>query len=170
MKQTMRDFVIPTLVLTVICLVISAALSLTNSFADPVIKENDRRATQEAIKEVLPEGDTFDESGAALPADVTNLYTAKNGAGTAVRLRVSGYGGKITMMVGVAKDQTIAGIKILEQSETQGLGSRVMDGSYTGRFVGKSGPDEVDSIAGSTISSKALKKGVQIALDAAKEG
>lgn len=171
MNDVTKSFVIPTAVLTIICLVVSAALSLTYSVANPIIEENNRIAEQAALMEVLPGADSFgDAVTAGLPDGVNAVYTAGNGAGAVCRVTTKGYGGNVVIMVGVDAEGTICGVKVLEQSETQGLGSRVMAADYTAQFAGKTDPDEVDSIAGSTVSSTALKNGIRAALDAMAKG
>ncbi|MCI8441855.1 MAG: FMN-binding protein [Provencibacterium sp.] len=167
MNETVRDFVLPTLVLAVICLVVSAALSGTYGITNPIIEENNRIAEQQALTEVLPAGDSFVAAEGSLPDGVSAFYTAENGAGCVVRVSPSGYGGPISMMVGLNTDGAISGIKVLENSETQGIGSKVMDESYTSQYAGKSGADEVDAIGGATISSTGLKTGIRTAMEAA---
>lgn len=48
MNETVKAFVLPTLVLAAICLVVSAALSGTYGITNPIIEENQRIAEQEA--------------------------------------------------------------------------------------------------------------------------
>lgn len=167
MNETVREFVLPTLVLAVICLVVSAALSGTYGITNPIIEENKRIAEQQALSEVLPEGDTFVASEGNLPDGVSAFYSTQNGAGCVVQVSPSGYGGPISMMVGLDAGGAISGIKVLENSETQGIGSKVMDESYTSQYTGKSSADEVDAIGGATISSTGLKNGIRTAMEAA---
>ena len=56
-----NDFIMPIVVLTVICIVISAALGFTNKVTAPVIEETERRNAEAARKEVMPEADGFEE-------------------------------------------------------------------------------------------------------------
>ena len=164
--NSIKEFVVPTAVLTIICLVVSLALSVTYSVTNPIIEENSLKAAQEAMMEVLPAADGFTEVTEELPEGVDSLFQANNGSGVVTQVSSKGYGGAVVLMVGIDQNGQIAGVKVLENSETQGLGSRVMDAAYTGQFVGKSSPNEVESISGSTVSSNALKTGIQTALDA----
>ncbi|MDD3239385.1 MAG: RnfABCDGE type electron transport complex subunit G [Lachnospira sp.] len=90
-----------------------------------------------------------------------------------------GYGGDIKFSVGIKADGTYAGTSILSISETAGLGMRAKtDPSFLGQLEGKkveqfnvvkdgtgsSADDKVDAIGGSTITSKAIVKGVNAAL------
>lgn len=90
-----------------------------------------------------------------------------------------GYGGDIKFSVGVKADGTYSGTSILSISETAGLGMRAKtDPTFLGQLEGKnvskfnvvkdgtgsSTDDKVDAIGGSTVTSKAVIKGVNAAL------
>jgi electron transport complex protein RnfG len=96
---------------------------------------------------------------------------------------VKGYGGIIGMTVGVNADGKITGVIIGSNNETPGLGSRTTEPDFTGRFAGislkdvlnnaltvvkqnKKEANEIQAVTGATISSRAVTKGVQAALDA----
>ena len=90
-----------------------------------------------------------------------------------------GYGGDIKFSVGVKADGTYSGTSILSISETAGLGMRAKtDPTFLGQLEGKnvskfnvvkdgtgsSADDKVAAIGGSTVTSKAVIKGVNAAL------
>ncbi len=90
-----------------------------------------------------------------------------------------GYGGDIKFSVGVKADGTYSDTSILSISETAGLGMRAKtDPTFLGQLEGKnvskfnvvkdgtgsSADDKVDAIGGSTVTSKAVIKGVNAAL------
>lgn len=90
-----------------------------------------------------------------------------------------GYSGDIKFSVGVKADGTYTGTSILSISETAGLGMRAKtDPSFLGQLenkkveqfnlvkdgTGSSADDKVDAISGSTVTSKAIVKGVNAAL------
>ena len=78
----MKDFLKPVLVLTLICLVISAALAFTNEKTAPVIEQAAQAKADAARKEVLPKADEFTKLElSGLPSTVTAVYKANNGAG-----------------------------------------------------------------------------------------
>lgn len=134
---------------------------------------------------------------AALQADAEN-YTAdeitevvagvKDGKVIGLVVTVvagDGYGGDIKFSVGVGADGTYLGTSILSISETAGLGMRVktspdflaqFKSANTDKFVlvkdgsGAAAEDEkIDAISGSTVTSKAVLRGVNSALIAYKE-
>ncbi len=82
-----------------------------------------------------------------------------------------GYGGDVQIMIGVNLDITVAGIEILSQSETAGLGANCENPEWLSQFVGKSGNlavskdgGEIDAITASTITSRAVTSAVNKAL------
>lgn len=91
-----------------------------------------------------------------------------------------GYGGAIRLIVGVDREGTITGVKVLEHHETPGLGDRIdsAKSNWMAGFTGKS-PDNpspnrwqvrrdggaFDQLSGATISSRAVVRGVRRALD-----
>lgn len=82
-----------------------------------------------------------------------------------------GYGGDVQVMIGVNLDLTVAGIEILSQSETAGLGANCENPEWLSQFVGQSGTlavdkdgGEIDSITSSTITSRAVANAVNKAL------
>lgn len=134
---------------------------------------------------------------AALQADAEN-YTAdeitevvagvKDGKVIGLVVTVvagDGYGGDIKFSVGVGADGTYLGTSILSISETAGLGMRVktspdflaqFKSANTDKFVlvkdgsgATAGDEKIDAISGSTVTSKAVLRGVNSALIAYKE-
>ena len=96
-----------------------------------------------------------------------------------------GKGGDIKFSVGVGADGTYLGTSILSISETAGLGMRVktspdflaqFKSANTDKFVlvkdgsgAAAGDEKIDAISGSTVTSKAVLRGVNSALIAYKE-
>jgi electron transport complex protein RnfG len=95
-----------------------------------------------------------------------------------------GYGGKITFTCGLDKDGKYVDTSILSINETAGLGMRVKsDPSFLNQFkgvttdkfnlvkdgTGTSADDKIDAIGGSTITSKAMTKGINAAVVTAKK-
>ena len=99
-------------------------------------------------------------------------------AGYAIKVVASGSQGNIEMMVGVDADGVVTGVSIVKNSETSGIGSKVMTNQPTAKgvgvldqFEGKTAADaplnvgtNVDAISGATVSSKGVTTGVNAAL------
>ena len=181
------DFVLPIVVLVLICAVMSGLLAVTNNITAPIIEEAEIAANTAARKEVMPladAADPFEEvkpenlpepDAANMPASITGVYKATNSAGDTVGYTFSittrGYGGKNTlkMAVGVDMDGRITGVKVLDHKETVGLGSKITtDQRFIGDFEGKSAGeiDGIDKISGATFSSNYYKAAIKDALKA----
>lgn len=158
-----------------------AALILAgvNMATAPVISEQNAQKIQKAMKDVLPNAKTeFAKMDLALPEDtcVTEIY--ESDAGFAVMASPKGYGGAISMVVGVDKNLTVTGISIISQSETAGLGANCKNETWQKQFVGKTEEisvvkngatgNQIDAISSATITSKAVTKGVNDAIGAVK--
>jgi len=161
----------PIVVLSVICVVITGALALTNSITQPIIEEATRRAQDAARLELLPEADTFNKVEGITVTDVADVYVANNGVGAVVTATSKGYGGTMTVMVGFTADGTIKQIKVTDQAETKGIGSKVAgDPSFWTRYEGLEAKqlvlnEDVDALSGATVSSKALLAAVNAAVE-----
>ncbi len=180
------DFVAPIAVLVIICVVMSALLALTNKATAPIIEEAERQAKAAARIEVLPDAgsnaDDFEQlTVEGLPAAVTEVYKAKNDSGYTFSITAEGYGGKNTlkMAVGIGADGKITGTKVLDQSETPGLGAKIVtDANFYGQFPGKdaayvSDIKNIDTISGATRSSNFYRLALTYAFEAydlVKEG
>ena len=159
----------PIVVLSVICVVITGALALTNDITAPIIEEATRLAQEKARQELLPDATGFTKVDGITVANVSDVYTADNGVGVVVTSSAKGYGGTMTVMVGINADGTIRQIKVTENAETKGIGSEVAGNpSFWTRYEGvkAENPVEVDAKSGATISSKALNAAVNSAVEA----
>ncbi|HMM30223.1 MAG TPA: FMN-binding protein [Clostridia bacterium] len=169
-----KEFLLPIAVLFSICLVVSAALGLTNSVTAPLIEEAERAAAEAARLEVLPEASGFESVYLeGLPQGVTNVYRAQNGVGFVFMLSTKGYGGELRLICGVNAEGNITATKVLVHAETQGLGSKITSGTFSGQFIGKDSElSDVSAISGATISSNAYINAIKdafAALEKAKE-
>ena len=175
------------LVLTSITLVAAVALgSVYNLTKEPI--EASKRAKQEnAIMEVLPPDvlikgtDTITIEGMPEPFYVYQAYAGDEFVGAAVQTySKNGFSGEIKIMVGFDAKGNIINYSVLEQKETPGLGTKMVDwfktekgnqdirglnGSKNNLNVTKNG-GEVDAITAATISSNAFLEAVRYAYSA----
>jgi len=151
-----------------------------------VIAQRQQADLEAALKELFPDADKFEKiDGITSPDNTVTIedsYAAyKNGKITGAALRVSraSYSGQIKSMVGVAAGGFITGVKILEHSDTPGLGANAASSSYFvdrakgitfyGQFAGKKitepfiVKDDVIAITASTITSRAVSSSVKAA-------
>ena len=166
----MKDIFKPIIVLTCICLVVTALLAAVNLVTAPIIRAAEEEAAQQARSEVLKEAKSFEKLDVKLPDGVTEAFKGSDNSGYVFMLSQKGYGGEIKLICGIRPDGTIEAMKTLSHSETSGIGSKVVDNN-TGlnqQFAGKSASnqDSDDPISGATISSKAYKAAVKSAFEA----
>lgn len=159
-------------------LVITAIAGLILAFAFDVTRapiEARKKAEQAEAMKVVLDGDDFQLIEGKTADNVLEAYEAKKGgnaAGYVVKVKTSGYGGEIQMLVGIDADTKVSGIQILSLSETPGLGSKVKDDpSFAEQFKGLSAEgnislgSDISGISGATISSGAVTAGVNTAID-----
>ncbi len=155
-------------VLTSICVVVSALLSGANFFTAPVIEENKAEAVRESLYQVMPDAADFEE--VELPADapetVAGIYRETGGLGYAVNLATTSQYSSDDMGITVAigTDETITGIALTGYYESKDFGD-----DYPQTYVGAdSSLAGVDTVAGVTYSSTAFKEAIQDAFEAVK--
>lgn len=174
-KDSIMDYITPSLVLMVICLVVTAALVSTYQVTKPIIAEALEKRSQEARQEVLPEGKGFEAILSAeidpdkLAKGVSEVYQAENKAGWVITSEDKGYGGRLRIITGFDAGGLITNIKILEQSETPGLGTKVGEDFFLEQFRGKDRIEGVEAISGATISSEAMKRAIERSLNQMEE-
>lgn len=163
----------PIVVLCVICIVITGALAATNAATAPVILAAKLEAERLARVELLPEADDFQEVAGVSVDNVSAVFEATNGAGYVITSTAKGYGGTMTVMTAFDANGMIKQLKVTDDAETQGIGSRVSKGSeYWATYAGLDGSaplvldQDVDRLSGATISSRALNSAVNSAIAA----
>ena len=158
--------------LALIVAVVVVMLSLVNYLTRDTIAERKRVAGENARAALMADCEFKQMTNLEIPEDsgVTAVYRAeKNGTvmGYCLDVSVKGYN-EISMIVGVNADLSVAGVKILSQSETPGIGSKAVDenGAYLPLFRTLS-LENVKSnyVSGATISSKGIWNGVSAAVD-----
>jgi electron transport complex protein RnfG len=161
-----KDFIMPILVLSFICLIISGALAFVNSITRPVIDQAAAERAYEARKEILPQADEFVLVEVEdLPRSVTEVYATTNNVGFIITVTAHGYGGDFKLICGISPEGTIIMSRVLSHNETQGLGTIVFDRAHA--YVGKDkNLDGIDAISGSTITFNAYKDGIRDAFEA----
>jgi len=151
-----------------------------------IIEQRQETELVEAEQELFHDADSFEEiKNISSPDPAVTIIVAfsakKDGEiiGAVLELSRASYSGPILTMVGVSADGFITGVKIMEHSDTPGLGANAASPSYFvdpenhitfyGQFVGKhvSHPfrvkDDVIAITASTITSHAVSESVKAA-------
>ncbi|MFV0517890.1 MAG: FMN-binding protein [Aminipila sp.] len=180
-NSTFKEYIKPALVLVIICLVVSFALSQTYGITKPIIAQNEAKAADEARALVLPQGGSFTAYSGELNEGIIDFYISDNGAGAAITSTAKSFGGTMTVMVGIDANGAITGVTVTKHADTPGLGTKAMTPEYLSQYTGKTFADVVldpssigavsikkntnlDAITGATISSNGVYYAVQGAL------
>ncbi len=180
MKKLESSFTNMVVVLTAVTVIAGLLLGYVNQVTLEPIAQANKKALNDAIAEVMPEG--YDNNPGEAPEEVEHdgvtykVYKATKGGefiGAAVEAQSNGFGGALTILVGFDKDGNIKDYSLLSHSETPGLGSKASfwfkegnKGSIVGMnpgqgelTVSKDG-GQIDAITASTITSRAFLKAV----------
>lgn len=158
-------------VLTGVCLISAALLGFIHMKTSRRIMFNREKMIKDAILTVLP--GTGDYKKISTEPVIFEGYNASGVTGYAVLSKGMGFQGSLVLMVGVETGMDrILGVAVLESVETPGLGDKIKAESFLSQFKGISLPEdgtvEVDTITGATISSKAVEKIINRAIEDAK--
>lgn len=174
-----KEIIVPAVSLFLICVVVTALLALTNAVTAPKIDALAVETQEASKKQVLSSANSFSEEKQVEKDGVSYTYydgLASDGSvvGYVFVTSAKGYGGDISVMVGVLGDGTVAGVNILSINETAGLGMNAKNQSFLDQFLGKSGEigvaknnpsdTEIQALTGATITSSAMATAVNTAL------
>lgn len=178
------------LILCAITLVAGLLLSFVNQLTIEPIAAAQLKAKAEAYTDVFPNAASFEaveesedllthssewaEGAGYAGGYVSDVMRAVDGSGGTLGYVFSadsknGYGGNITVALGIDTSLTITGFKPLAHSETPGFGARCEEGTYRAQFPGKTSADELDGISGATFTTNAIRQAVGAALTVADE-
>ena len=190
----MKEIIKNALILMAITLTAGLALGAVHEITKEPIEAQEKKTKEEACKAVFPEAESFEAwtdfdaeaalellASAGFSADkVDEVSLAEDEKdevlGAVLNLTsTEGYGGNISFSMGILKDGTVNGIKILSISETAGLGMNAQKPAFYEQYVGKQtdkfyvskdgGEGEpIDAISGATFTSRAVTGAVNAAL------
>ncbi len=185
------------LILFAITLVAGACLGGAYEITKGPIEAAELAAKEDAFRTVLVDADSFklDDYSAALEkantdvagmddfgnVQVDECATGVDSSGNPMGYVVTatsgdGYGGNITVSVGITTEGEVKGIAFLTIGETAGLGMNADTPEWKGQFAGKtverfnvtkagaSADDQIDALSGATITSNAVTGAVNSAL------
>lgn len=175
------------IVLTVITVGAAIALASVNLATEGQRNEQASLVFEAGIRALFPEADAGTDGIVSLEEESENseqdseailrytIYADGTPIGMVIRSQSAGYAGPIEVLTGIENNGTLRGIQVGGTSfaETEGLGSKVQDVSFTEQFVGMQPPltlgEDIDVISGATISSRAVVNAVNDGY-ASKEG
>lgn len=186
-KRIVRD----SLILFAITLISGLLLGLVYDITKAPIAASEEKAKQEAYKAVFEDAQTFEVDPNATPekaaevlgsagittSTIEEVLVAKDASaqplGYVMKITNSeGYGGNISLSVGIKTDGTVNGYEILTINETAGLGMKAKDAAFKDQYknkkvdqyevtkTGAAEENQIDAISGATITTKAVTNGV----------
>jgi len=160
MKEIKKDFVLPVIVLALICLIMSGALAFVNNVTHPVITQAAAERAEQAMRDIIPGADGFVTlAREGLPVSIKESYGTTNNTGYIFIVTTPGYGGEMTIICGIDPDGLIIKSITLAHTETKGISDPVfnMQPDYIGKDKNLDG---IDAVSGATITSVAYKNAV----------
>ena len=161
-----------------IIVVLVFASFAVHRFTDLPIAQQADREQQALLAQVMPQADL----GAETPyrdsraVSIGAGYREMELIGHYIEVQVSGFGGMITMVVGVDLNGEVTGVAILDHKETSGMGTRALYGTFLNQFIGRSGTlhitghsNTIQAVSGATMTSRAITIGVNRALAVAAD-
>lgn len=196
-KHLFKDIII----FVIITITAGLSLAFVNLLTKEPIAIQNEKVIQDSYQNVFKEGKTFendkqiDEIVKKFPETIksNNYYFGDNGIiiddvlkatdsnnkliGHIIKVTTKdGYGGDITLVIGIDNKDEITGIEILSIDETVGLGMNAKNESFKSQYyhksvksftitkTGKQNDQEVDALSGATITSSAFNNAVNGAL------
>lgn len=189
--KDMKNMIKDALILFAITLISGLLLGLVYQVTEEPRRLQQEKKIQEACQTVFAQAKGFEEieyvPGEELAQElmtdgvtIGTVYEALDDAGTGLGYVLEttsgeGYGGNITLYVGITNEGLLNGVSILSISETPGLGMRAEE-VLVPQFAGKQATDftytktgsqsdsEIDAISGATITTKAVTNAVNGAI------
>ena len=175
MKQIIKN----TAILLAVTVVAAVALSFVYELTEEPIARAEQEARVEAYQAVyadvtfntlaeektllreynatLTDGTTVNELLTAVAADGKQ-------AGYVLSVSAKGYGGPVTIALGIDLGGTVVGYAVLSHSESPGFGANCENADVKAQFLGITDAAQLDGISGATITTKALKGATSAAL------
>lgn len=172
MSESVKTFIR----LGILCVIAFLCLFVTNLLTGSASSGNSYDTVNNVAVEFFPTLDASKTETADIATSDTVLaaYIIKDSSdsvlGYLVSVQSQGFGGPILFDVGLADDGTVQGLHITEHTETAGLGAKIEEADFYGQFNGVASSfaygDEVQAISGATITSDAVKDGINAAAEA----
>lgn len=165
------------LVVTLVCGGVTAAVhwGMTDAFAEADAKlDESKGGAQRAL--LFPDA-TFEKVSAPAVEGLVSVYKTDSGD-YVFDVASKGYHGDVEVMVGITSAGKVAGIQVVAEDETDGIGTNALTEDYFGTFTDldasgvltveepASGETKVDGVSGATFTAKAIVADLNIAFEA----
>ena len=158
--------------LAAVIVVAVVCIGLVDRATSQTIALRENREQQELLATVMPAATVATETP-YLAEDALRIlagYDENEMVGYCVEVEVQGFGGVITLVVGIDMNGEVTGVTITNHSEHAGIGGPAMERAYLDQYIGRSGTirhdgyNRVDAISGATDTCRAITAGVNKAL------
>ena len=161
----MKSKLLPSIVLSSICLIVALLLAAVNTVTAPKIADIQKQKVQKALSAVYPDGANFVEINKidSLSDNILSVYT-EDGGGYVFQVEVKGYKSGLIVMCGVDPDGKVTGADFVKSNET--LSAEVgLGNSYIGQSL-----DSFEPVltTGATKTTRAYADAINIALESFK--
>lgn len=167
----------PSLILLAICMIASLCLGVVNELTKEPINKMRQEEESAAQKRLFPDATDFEIIDT--DKDVKKIVEVKNSSetiGYIINIGSMGFDGEIEIAVAFDLDNKVHGVEILSQTETPGLGAKIVDPAFKDQYLGSGGPfevtkaakkneTEIEAITSATISSRAVTDGINAAIE-----
>ena len=166
--------------LFIITAVTGIILGIVHDITLEPIRVTQEKLRTEALQGALPEAEKFRtvelaDGAEAIIKDVQEGVSGGNTAGYCIIVAPRGYAGPIELVAGITNDGNLRAIRIMNQSETPGLGAKSALPDFYEQFKDAAritvvkrdpaSPGEIKAISGATITSNGVTNGVNAALE-----
>jgi electron transport complex protein RnfG len=173
-------------VLMAITAIVAGLLAFIHAQTAPIIEQHESEKRQIALQEIFPQADNFvdaltqtQDDFAFSDTNVSSVYLVYQNneiVGYCVSVSSTGYSSTpIELMVGSDLLNKVTAIKVVNHSETPGIGETVISENqqFFEQFTGQSRPieysNQITAVSGATFTSDGIKNGVNAALAAVDE-
>lgn len=173
------DIVMPTVIMVAISFTVILALSVTNKLTAPKTSKLQEQNQKDSMHKVL-EAQNYERNSLYYGEEKVEFHIAKSDGkilGYIFITEESGYGGSVSVMTAITTDGKIKAAYVLSvDDETPGLGKQAAEKEFYSQFAGlkdkislvtgepRKDKNEVKSLTGATITSKAVTRAVNKAL------
>jgi electron transport complex protein RnfG len=167
----------PAIVLLVVCIVMTLVLAATYGATKGPIEQGAIDRANQVRRDFFPEASEFAKIEYSAEG-ITDVYAAKaqeNILGYIISAYDSGYGGHLEIMAGIGIDGAVKAVRLTSDNETPGLGKNAAQDFFISQYAvlpagefnvvksNKSKDEEILSLAGATITSRAVTDAVNAA-------
>ena len=166
--------------LFIVTAVTGIILGIVHDITLEPIRLTQEKLKAEALRGALPEAEKFsvvelaDDAG-TLIKDVYEAIAGGRTAGHCITVTPRGYAGPIEIVAGITNDGNLRAIRIMNHSETPGLGAKSALPNFYEQFknaaritvvkIDPVSPGEIKAISGATITSNGVAEGINAALE-----